>query len=284
MNRWRRIPWFRILVGLLICGLAVVFFTTVRKAWEVQTSDGVSCGFLEGHGADGSYVEFDLEDQAPSEGFFNGNFFINLGQVTPSFSEVQVFNSSGEKRGYAGEETDADFVHLGERTFWMKRKEHITYATESGSHRDFPFDSGTIVLDFEFRPRIEFQTLNLRDFNSSFYIPCDTASMKRLPGGKFRVKFDMRRNPLVRITGIVLIIAATLFVLVIPFSIRWEAMPTSVASFFFSIWSIRSILSPEIKIFPTLLDLILLSLSVLLLFLVGVRAILEYEKQHRGLN
>ena len=279
--QWRRIDWFPIILGAAIFAIAIWFSTAVKKAWEIQTSDSVHCGFLEGEGADGSYVQFDIEGQSASEPFFNGAFFINLGHVEPSFSKVEVFTSSAEKRGYAGEASDADFHTISEGTFLMKKKVPVTYGVEEGSHRDFPFDSATIVMEFFSNPKIQFQVFDLRNFNSSFYLPCKTASLKKWHDGKFIVRFEMRRNPLVRITGIVLLIAATLFVLVIPFVIKWDAMPTSAASFFFSIWSIRSILSPEIKIFPTLLDLMLLFLSVLLLLFIGIRAILEYRKSRK---
>ena len=265
---------------LLICGLLTWFVFVLRAAWRVQTSDRRVCGFNVAQGERGSYVQFGIEDQAPSEPYFKGNVFILLGRVIPSFSKLAIMTEpAGRSRGYAGEWTDADFYEMPDHMFLMKKIEDLNFTRETGSHRDFPFDSATIVFDLSFAPRIDFETLRLRNWNSSFYLPCETASVKRIGEDKFRIRFEMRRNPLVRVTGIVLLIAASIFVFVIPFSVKWQALPISVASFFFSIWSIRSILSPEIKVFPTLLDLIILLMSVLLILLIGVRAILTLTKR-----
>lgn len=109
------------------------------------------------------------------------------------------------------------------RHFEMNKIETLGFARESGSHRDFPFDSARIVFNLSFAPPIEFQNVLLRNYNSSFYMPCDTASVKRLEGGKVRIEFGMRRNPLIRRTGIVLLGAAAVFVFVIPFTIKVES-------------------------------------------------------------
>jgi len=65
--------------------------------------------------------------------------------------------------------------------------------------------------------------------------------------------------------------AGFLFLIAIVVFVKKEALPTSIASFFFSLWSIRAILSSEMKTFPTVLDLAILSLCVLLLVLLGLR-------------
>jgi hypothetical protein len=55
------------------------------------------------------------------------------------------------------------------------------------------------------------------------------------------------------------------------FFVKKEALPASIASFFFSLWSIRTILSAEMKMFPTSLDMAILSMCVLFLMLLGLR-------------
>ncbi len=91
-----------------------------------------------------------------------------------------------------------------------------------------------------------------------------------------QIHFEMRRNPLVQLKAIVMSIAAALFVLIIPFTVKLDALPTSVASFFFSIWSVRGILSSEMRVFPTRFDIIILFPSVLLLLLIGVRFLFRW--------
>ena len=275
--------WLIFVAGLLLIGGLLTWFAiAVSAAWSVQTSDRTVCGFNMGQGGRGSYVEFRIEDQAPSEPFFYGKVFIVLVGVMPGLSKVEILTEpAGRSRGYAGEMTDAEFIELPDHSFIMKKLEDVTFTRETGSHRDFPFDSATVVFDLSFDPKIQFEALRLRNYNSSFYIPCETVSVERIGGDKLRIGFELRRNPLVRVTAIVLLIAAFLFVLVTPFAVKWDGLPISVASFFFSIWSIRSILSPEMKVFPTLLDLLILLMSVLLILLIGVRAILEVTKRKK---
>lgn len=154
----------------------------------------------------------------------------------------------------------------------------------SGSHRDFPFDSATIDFDTTFKPELQLKFLMIRNLNSGFYVPCDSAKATSDPSGKVHINFEIRRNPLVQVMAIVILMAAALFVLIIPFTVRREALPTSVASFFFSIWSIRGIWSSEMKVFPTRLDIIILFLCVLLLLLIGTRFLFRWIRPQRTLD
>jgi hypothetical protein len=88
----------------------------------------------------------------------------------------------------------------------------------------------------------------------------------------------MRRNPLVQLMATVIFASAALFTFIIPFTVKRDALPTAVASFFFSVWSTRGILSSEMKVFPTLFDLGILFLCVLLLLLIGVRVFMWWVK------
>ena len=154
----------------------------------------------------------------------------------------------------------------------------------SGSHRDFPFDSATIDFDTTFKPELQLKFLMIRNLNSGFYVPCDSAKATSDPSGKVHINFEIRRYPLVQVMAIVILMAAALFVLIIPFTVRREALPTSVASFFFSIWSIRGIWSSEMKVFPTRLDIIILFLCVLLLLLIGTRFLFRWIRPQRTLD
>src|SRR5262249_8953442 len=147
----------------------------------------------------------------------------------------------------------------------------IPLIRQSGSHRDFPFDSAIIDFDLTLKPLLPVRGVMFRNFNTSFYIPCDQIKMNQVSNDTIHINFAIRRNPLVQVTAVVMLLAAAIFVLVIPFMVKREALPTSVASFFFSVWSIRGVLSSEMKIFPTLFDIGILFLSVLLLLLIGLR-------------
>jgi hypothetical protein len=274
-NRLRRISvrWTGILAFAFVLVLIGVWFVYATvSAWNVQTSAGVNCAtpFDPTHPL--AYIQYSIKDQ-DVEPYFRGSIFISLGDVSTGPLEADVLTTGGGKYGTTS--THVEFRRDEQsKTFWMtKEAENIAFVRESGSHRDFPFDSATIDLDTTFKPTLPISFVMVRNFNSSFYIPCDRVKVSAVSPDKIHLHFQIRRNPLVQLMAVVMLIAATLFVLIIPFAVKRDALPTSVASFFFSIWSIRGILSSEMKVFPTRLDMAILFLSVLLLLLIGVRVL-----------
>lgn len=111
----------------------------------------------------------------------------------------------------------------------------------------------------------------LRNYNPSFYLPCGTVSVRALKQGSLNLTFEMRHNPLVQVAAVVLLFGAFIFVLAIVFFVKADSLPTAIASYFFSLWSVRSILSSEMKTFPTILDITILCLRVALVVMVGIR-------------
>ena len=103
------------------------------------------------------------------------------------------------------------------------------------------------------------------------YVSCNKVVWSWTAPDTLHTHFVMQRNPLVQLMATVLFVAAALFAIIIPLSVKPDSLPTAVASFFFSVWSIRGILSSEMKVFPTLLDLGILFLCVLLILLIGLR-------------
>src|ERR1700734_3738798 len=91
----------------------------------------------------------------------------------------------------------------------------------------------------------------------------------------------MKRNPLVQMTATVLMVAALLFLVAIILSVKREALPTAIASYFFSLWSIRGILASEMRTFPTRLDLAILCLCVVLVVSMGMRFAVEHWRTTR---
>lgn len=89
---------------------------------------------------------------------------------------------------------------------------------------------------------------------------------------------DVRRNRLVQLVAVVIFSAAALFTILVPFTVKRDSLAAAIASFFFSVWSTRGILSSQMKVFPTLFDLGILSLCVLLLLFLAVRFLREWIK------
>ena len=104
---------------------------------------------------------------------------------------------------------------------------------------------------------------------------CENVKVKRLDGGSVHLEFELRRSPLVQLSAVVLGAAGLLFLVLIMRLEKVESLATSVASYFFALWSIRGIMSSEIRVFPTLLDAWILTLCVLLIVALIWRAALR---------
>ena len=76
--------------------------------------------------------------------------------------------------------------------------------------------------------------------------------------------FSLTRSPLVQFVAVVLLAAATLLVVPIVLLNDRRTKATAVASYFFSLWSIRAAFASQMMTFPTTLDLAVLSLCAVL--------------------
>jgi hypothetical protein len=229
----------------------------------MQFSPGTSENF--------SYFQIEIRDQDPTEPFFNGGIFLNFGNMSGKNPTKVTITRSAEGT-YAQSVVFADLQYDDiNKTLWMAKPTEMTFVRLAGSHMNFPFDSANFDFNLSFVPSPIFTHILIRNFTSSFYLPCDSVSALRNLDNSYRVKFDLRRNPLVVLTAVVLIIAETVFLFAIVFFLKSEVLPTAIASFFFSLWSIRTILGSEMKTFPTYFDLAILSLCVLLVVSIGIR-------------
>lgn len=260
----------RIMMVLSLCAL-IAFGVALFSAFSEHNQSELSCRQPQAVSVgDISYIQINLMDQNPSEPYFNGALFASLGSahgqapVHESFS-ISASKVFGQWSGFADLNYDQP-----NKTLWMSKPLDITLNRTSGSHRDFPFDSAHFDFDLMYDPAVPFKYIMLRNANSSFDISCKTFTVDR-NSNVAHISCDAQRNPVVKLTAFVLVSAAFIFLVAIVTCVKTESLPTSVASYFFSLWSIRAILSSEIKTFPTLLDMAILSMCVLLLCLLGVR-------------
>jgi len=268
------------LFSILIVGIAAYFVYAMTSAWKAQEPTAIVCGFLPSN-PPLSYIQYNVKDQAV-EPFFHGTIFVNLG-YGPGPSQAELITTAAPL--YANTSTHVEFFkdELA-KSFWMRKEsDEVPLVRTSRSARDFPFDTTVVEFETTFNPPLSIQGVMLRNFNSSFNMPCDKAAITVVPG-KVHARFVMRRKPLVQLMAVVILVSATLFVLIIPFSVKREALATSVASFFFSIWSTRGILASEMKVFPTTFDLAILTLCVFLLLMIGFRLLYEWGKSKQTLE
>lgn len=120
------------------------------------------------------------------------------------------------------------------------------------------------VFDFsiQFTPHVIPHFVRVVNRVPGFVSACDTLAAKREVDGQLAIKFSLYRSPLVKLAAVILCVAATVFLVLIPALESNERVATAVASYFFALWSIRNILSSQIRIFPTLLDCYVLTLCV----------------------
>jgi hypothetical protein len=265
-----RLLFSRIVMGLSLCAV-IAFGVALFLAFKSHKESELNCHQPQvPPDADFSYIQLNLLDQNHSEPYFNGLLFASLGSghgqtpVHESFS-ISASQTFGQWSGFADLNYDQP-----NKTLWMSKPLDITLNRTSGSHRDFPFDSAHFDFDLTYDPAVPFKYIILRNANSSFDISCKTFTVN-WQSNVAHISFDAKRNPVVRLTAFVLVGAAFIFLVAIVTCVKTESLPTSVASYFFSLWSIRAILSSEIKTFPTLLDMAILSMCVLLLGFLGVR-------------
>jgi hypothetical protein len=155
----------------------------------------------------------------------------------------------------------------------MNNPASLDLVRKKGAHRYFPFDSAQFGFDLRITPPVDLRVIRIMNRVSGFVMDCGSVKATRPDEGVLHVEFQLRRNPLVQLTAVVLCIAAAVFMVLIAF-MRAESLAPSVASFFFSLWSIRAILSSQIKTFPTLLDGFILTLCALLLLILGWKLVL----------
>lgn len=251
--------------AVFICWFGVASY----RAWVLQTADGFSCA-KQYHDLRSafSYVQFTLKDQHQNEPYFNGEMFLNLGDHSEGPFKVASLISS--RRGFGDQSINVD-LNYRDKTLWMQKAVDVSFYRIPGSPRDFPFDSTRFDFTAKFDPPLDIGAVFIRNSNPSFYVPCDTFQTQQLGAGVYEVSFSARRNPLVKITAVILLCGGFLFLLGITVYVKRDGLPTAVASYFFSLWSIRSILSSEIRSFPTELDLVILSFCVVLVIGVALR-------------
>jgi hypothetical protein len=276
LREWRS----RILVSIAALGivfLAGVVIVAVREGWQTATTNGVECqvGFQPLPYASNGYIELFLEKQELAEPVFEGGYFINLTQEygkTPMRLRVTRSGARnyGNSIGIANLSWNDSVQEL-----WMNNKERMDFIPQSGSHRDFPFDSANFDFTLKTEPSVNIPVFRFNNRVSGFYMPCDDVKVTRSEDGSFRVLFGLRRDLLTRVAAIVLFAAAVIFAFAITIFAEAKTLPTAVASYFFSLWSIRGIFGLGAEGFPTVLDVGILTLCMLILLLLAARILIR---------
>jgi hypothetical protein len=278
--RSRRI--MSVAIASVSLGFALWFVLSLHTEWNLHKPNEQACsaGNVMAPGTSPRYIQFNIGEQEPVEPTFRAQAFMSLGTMSAPAPPANISLNVTEAQGYGTTNVNLPLGYDSlNSTYWMAKPVDLNITRVSGAHRDFPFDSASFDFDAKFTPAVGLYGVLLRNVNPDFYLPCSTVKITNFGAQGFRAQFEMRRNPLVQMTATVLMAAAFLFLVPIVWSVKKESVPTAIASYFFSLWSIRGILGSEMKTFPTRLDLAILCLCVLLVVSMGLRFAVEQWQQ-----
>lgn len=266
-------PWLFIVVSLSLLIVAITAVVAVHRGWRIVSSNGIECQrqFQPLPYRDNGYIEFFLDKQELSEPVFDGSYFINLTQEYGQ-NPLQLKVVTSGARAYGDNISIANLVWMESmHELWMTGPIKMSFVSMTGSHHDFPFDSARFDYTITTEPWVNLPVFRFNNRVAGFDVPCSAVNVDRLANGSYHVSFELRRGSFTRITAIILFVAAVCFAFAIAICVERKAVATAVASYFFSLWSIRGILGLGAEGFPTRLDVGILALCLLILFLLVFR-------------
>jgi hypothetical protein len=219
------------------------------------------------------YIQLYIDSQRLREPIFDGRYFINLGwEFGRNPLQLRIIQA-GSPPNYAPTTLrpnfgwDDGFPNL----MMQDNRAEMAFVSKSNSHYMFPFDSARFdeAFTFEFPTPLDIQAVLLSNRVAGFYMPCDTMTVHTQEGGA-NISFELKRNPLIVYTAVLLLVVAALFAILIALFLEAGPLPGALASYFFAVWSIRALFGLTVEGFPTLFDfgiVLLASLIPLLLFL-----------------
>lgn len=251
-----------------VIGIAAgaVFVLLLAWAWVDTIYRSVTCtlGSLQ-PGTPLRYIELRFKDYHPTEPEFGSEVFLLEGKSEhQTLSEVKLTRTGAQ--GYLPSAITVPLVFDQESGELVARKaQPWSFVPVRGRHWYFPFDSAYFDTQITIEPLLSLTAFRLTNRVPGFVCDCADIMVRQAMDGKWQIQFELRRNSLVQLAAAVLAGGALVFLVFILQLPNVESLAPAVASYFFSLWSIRNILGGSIRVFPTLLDCWLLTLSTLLI-------------------
>jgi hypothetical protein len=107
----------------------------------------------------------------------------------------------------------------------------------------------------------------------SFIPLCKSFNASWNEPGQLALSIQFQRNPFVQTAIVILSLSALAFALLLSRLRTLESLATATASYFLSLWSVRGIVDRTILSFPTLFDMWLLAVAIVVLVIVTWRSI-----------
>jgi hypothetical protein len=258
---------------VLLTVVSLCFLAPLTYAWWLQLNQldqRTTCNAFFGPSPDfNNYVQIELTEHYPSEPVFSGKlFFLSADPRNDGVSTVTIIRS--KKRSYA--QSQRDISTIWDKSLAALRPQALAdfdLITETGSHQQFPFDSARFNFELDINPPIEFKTIRIVNRVPGFTMNCSTLQGYRPNARTLQIHFGLDRNLIIWLFVIMLVVASVGFFVLIFLTAQIPTLATSMAAFFFSLWTMRRILEPLMKTFPTLFDNGMLTICILALLCVS---------------
>lgn len=258
----------RVAIRALIVTAAAAATLSLVSSWRTQAGARLSCtAMFEPRNEHNGYLQLNVLGPHPTEQYFEGELFLYYPATqSPPDAIHMVRHASGP---YAAQIIEAELSTFS-RGLATPGPVPVSLPTPGISQRRFPFDSPTFEVALSFEPAIRPTAVIVRNLSPDFIPDCQTlrADWKQ---GTLSVRVGFRRNPFVQGTVIFIALASVVFGALLGLIRETDDLAVATASFFFSIWSIRSIVAPPGLGYSSLLDLWLMGTALLVLFVVAWR-------------
>lgn len=265
---------YQFIVPLII----TISFILVGTIWFItETGEDVTCTrqLVKQLGENNGYIEIQLRKQDPIEPVFDSE--IQLLSTHPddrNISKVTIIRSA--VLSYARSiYTFPMFLDQGSIHF--PQWEQFDLIAAKGLHAYFPFDSPDFNFQLSVDPPIHYEYIRITNRVPGFKIDCKSINSNLVDNNTIQIVFSITRYRLTQLFVIALLLSFLIFMIAIINLEKVESLTIGSASFFFSMWSIRKILEPEIHTFPTLFDIWILILCVIILIFLCYRLIQHYR-------
>lgn len=210
-------------------------------------------------------IQVNLNSQLPREPAFHGQIFI--GGDIPIEGNSLILDRAAVG-SYAPSEVQLNVFR--DDTFRTNTNvADMDFPTADRGHSRFPFDSSYVELNLSFKPAIPINVVRITNRVPGFILSEASVTADLHADGSIRLRFLVKRDPFTQILCGLILVAGLCFAILILATQTAAALGSSVAAFFFSLWSLRGVLATQIQTFPTLFDYaIVLLCSFMLLGLI----------------
>ena len=189
---------------VILCGFVAGLFLVI--GWRAQSNAQLSCRAAFGQLAEhNGYIQISMLSAHPQEEYFNSEMFLYYAShESPPTSLGIVRGGAGH---YAPSILNTQLVPWS-KGFAFSKPIPLSIPTPGVSPRLFPFDSPTFDFSLDFDPPRQPKVVMVRNLTTNFIPVCSTFSSNWDGKNKLSIKIDLRRNPFVQASVVILGLAA----------------------------------------------------------------------------